>query len=150
MIVYDDYLREFSPYDGYEEEFDSLGLYEPRMPRYRDYGHDVKKKYHPIVDTIQECEAICESMTDMIKKERNVEARLRQLSLLRDCADICSLTAKFIARCSEFAKEIAVLCALICKECGEECLKYPDRASQECAKICLKCAKECKEFAGIR
>ncbi|SDE12986.1 four-helix bundle copper-binding protein [Sporomusa acidovorans] len=100
-----------------------------------------------LVKIIQDCEAMCEHMTAYVAKQPNVEMRVRQLRLLRDCADICGLTAKYVARCSAFAKDIACLCAHICEVCGDECAKHPDHASQHCAHVCMHCAKECYRFA---
>lgn len=100
-----------------------------------------------LVETIQNCEETCEHMTTFLKRKPDVKKRTRQLQLLRDCADICTLTAKYIARNSEFSKCIANLCAYICEACGMECAKFPDLESQNCAKICLHCARECRIFA---
>ncbi|MGO4886549.1 four-helix bundle copper-binding protein [Anaerobacillus sp. MEB173] len=73
--------------------------------------------------------------------------RKEQLRLLRDCADICTLTAKFVSRCSPFAKSLAALCGQICEICGNHCLHHPDPQSQTCGQICLHCAQECRVFA---
>lgn len=107
-------------------------------------------EYGPIeclVKVIQDCEAMCECMTTYVAKSPDFCMRVKQLRLLRDCADICGLTAKYIARCSIFAKDIACLCAQICEVCGHECAKHPDHESQHCAHVCLHCAKECRNFA---
>ncbi|CAH2214938.1 four-helix bundle copper-binding protein [Tepidibacter aestuarii] len=107
---------------------------------------DYNRPYHgDLLETLQECEATCEHMTTFIKKK--YPKRKLQLILLRDCADICGLTAKYIARQSPFARDAARLCANICYRCGMECAKYPDRESQRCSKICLNCARECQAFA---
>lgn len=99
-----------------------------------------------IIATIQNCEATCEFTEYSIKME-GLSHRGEQLRLLRDCADICTLTAKYIARCSFFAKQIAALCAQICQICGNHCLQHPDELSQRCGQICLHCAQECQAFA---
>lgn len=101
-----------------------------------------------ILHTVQHCEATCEDMTHMVLNRPDVARRARQLSLLGDCAEICTMQAKFIARKSPFAKEMARLCAHICEVCGNECLKFQDAASQRCGQICLNCARECRAFAG--
>ena len=107
------------------------------------------KPYYPdLVKTLQDCEAVCERMTNFIKECFDVKMRVKQLKLLRDCADICGLTAKFVARCSAFAKDIARLCACICEACAIECARYPDRESQHCARVCINCARECMAFAS--
>ncbi|SET68112.1 hypothetical protein SAMN05660297_03134 [Natronincola peptidivorans] len=115
-------------------------------------GHHHHHHHHHhqgILDTLQRCEEMCEHMTTFLKRRHDVTMRKVQLELLRDCADICTLTAKFIARNSSFARGIAGFCAYICEVCGVECAKFPDRESQECARICFHCAKECRAFAGM-
>ncbi len=113
-----------------------------------DYKKSSYKPYHDkLLKTIQGCEDTCEMMTTYVKNRSDIKSRIRQLSLLGDCADICGLTAKCIARKSEFSKDIADLCAHICETCGMECSRFSDPESQNCAKICLHCAKECREYA---
>lgn len=105
--------------------------------------------YHEkkLVKTIQNCEIVCENMTSYVKRQCDYQARIRQAELLRDCAAICTLTAKFIARESCFDKCITGVCADICQTCGEECAKFEDKKSQHCSQVCLNCAKECRGFA---
>ncbi|HEX3078214.1 MAG TPA: hypothetical protein VHQ24_15245 [Lachnospiraceae bacterium] len=79
---------------------------------------------------------------------RDLTNRVDQSILLRDCADICTLTAKYVARDSCFAKRSAVLCAEICVVCGNECTKFNDQMSQHCAMVCFNCARHCNEFAS--
>lgn len=100
-----------------------------------------------LISVIQHCEAMCEHMVTYVACQRDVVRRTRQLQLLRDCADICALTAKYIARDSMFAKHTAELCACICDACARECAKFPDAQSQHCAQVCQHCARECMEFA---
>ena len=122
------------------------------MPVMYDYGSHMSHKpmYERLVKVIQDCEATCEHMTTMLKRRPDVQMRMRQLILLRDCADICGLTAKFVARNSIFSKHCAHLCAIICETCGRECARFPDMESQQCAQICLNCARECQAFAGMQ
>ncbi|PLR82238.1 ferredoxin [Bacillus canaveralius] len=103
-----------------------------------------------LVKTIQDCEITCEHMGTMVLRMSDVHARRNQLLLLRDCADICTLSAKLIARNSYVEKSVAELCAHICEICGNECLKFPDSHSQRCAQICLHCAQQCRAFARSR
>jgi len=100
-----------------------------------------------VLKAVQDCEATCEHMTTLLKGKPDVHMRGKQLMLLRDCADICGLTAKYIARCSPFAKHMAHLCAMICQVCGTECSRFPDAESQYCAQVCLNCAQACQAFA---
>lgn len=99
-----------------------------------------------VLKTVQHCESNCEHMLGMLHQAPDANYRLNQMRLLRDCADICTLTAKFIARHSYFARNLAHLCAHICEACGQECLRFPDQMSQECAQVCFHCAKVCRRF----
>lgn len=101
-----------------------------------------------VLHTVQHCEATCEHMITMLIHGKVSHRRSTQIQLLRDCADICTVTAKFIARESGFSRSLAHLCAHICEVCGNECARHPDKASQHCARVCLDCAQECKSFAG--
>lgn len=102
---------------------------------------------HRALETVQHCEAICEFTEYSILQMDSSSHRKEQLRLLRDCADICMLTAKYMARCSVFAKSLASLCAHICEVCGNHCLHHPDEVSQRCGQMCLHCAQECRAFA---
>lgn len=102
---------------------------------------------HNILPVLQNCEAVCEHMVTYVATRPDAQFRAMQLQLLRDCADICTLTAKYIARNSFFARAAAELCACICEACGTECARFPDPQSQHCAQVCFNCARECRAFA---
>ncbi|MDF2892170.1 MAG: ferredoxin [Clostridia bacterium] len=105
--------------------------------------------HEKLLKTLQECEATCEHMTTHVLRHMLTPPRAKQLELLRDCADICTFTSKYIARNSDSSKYAANLCAYICAVCGNECLKFTDEASQRCAEICHNCSRECKEFSAM-
>lgn len=109
-------------------------------------GHYMNKR---LVKIINDCEANCEHMTNHLKMLPDYPMRVRQAVLLRDCADICGLTAKFVARGAIFARQAAAFCANICEVCGTECLRFPDLMSQNCGRVCMHCARECRAFAGM-
>lgn len=103
---------------------------------------------HSTQKTLQDCMTMCEQTILAAYRKPDVHTRSTQLVLLRDCADICELCAKFMARHSPFAKSLCHLCAYVCEACANECLKFPDHESQMCARMCLKCAEDCRAFAG--
>lgn len=110
-------------------------------------GHCMNKE---LVKIVQDCEATCEHMTRHLDMAQHYEpARERQAILLRDCADICTITAKYLARGSMFSRCIALLCADICDACGAECARFPDEMSQNCAQVCFHCARACRSFVGM-
>lgn len=126
------------PYSPWENS--NLSPYDNMPYKVKPYGTH-------LLNTLEDCEATCEHMTTYIKGRKDVDKRTKQLKLLRDCADICGLTSKFIARKSCFAREIAGLCSYICECCARECMKYSDPESQNCAAICMNCSRECKAFS---
>lgn len=113
-----------------------------------DMKHDENMFMHPeLVEMINHCEVTCEHMTHHLVMMRLASARMAQFGLLRDCSDICGLSARTISRGSYFSKVFADVCAEVCNSCGNECLKYPDEMSQHCARVCFECAKHCRRFA---
>lgn len=102
-----------------------------------------------LIDIVQNCEEMCEHMQHYVSNLPDAAVRAMQMQLLHDCADICGLTAKFLARNSMFARQITALCACICEVCGNECARFPDSMSQQCAQMCLHCASACRAFAGM-
>ncbi|WHH58438.1 four-helix bundle copper-binding protein [Petroclostridium sp. X23] len=124
----------------------------PMQPQPYDYGYAYPNPMHHknLVDVIHNCQAVCEHMTSILKKRSDVQMRVMQLELLRDCADICGLTANYVARDSMYAKSAAELCACICESCARECSRFPDAESQHCAQVCMHCARECRAFAMMR
>lgn len=101
-----------------------------------------------ITKTVQDCESMCEhTITHLHMHAQDLQIRRGQLQLLHDCADVCTLTAKYLSRHSGFSKPLAALCASICEACGNECARFNDSESQKCAHICLHCAMECRAFA---
>ena len=103
----------------------------------------------PILMVIQNCESMCEYMITFLGEEEDIEERRKQIRLLRDCADICTLTVKYISRHSIFAKHLADLCSFICDSCGKECMNFKDLESQNCAKMCMDCARECRSYSMV-
>ncbi|MDR6225141.1 mannose-6-phosphate isomerase-like protein (cupin superfamily) [Desmospora profundinema] len=106
------------------------------------------RDHFSIVPIVQHCQAVCDHMVTMVASMHDVSYRSRQLLLLRDCADICALTAQMSARSSYISKQMALLCAHICDLCGQECLRYPDPHSQHCAQVCLHCTSVCRAYAS--
>ncbi len=64
----------------------------------------------------------------------------------RDCADICILTAQFVARNSAHAVHVMKECIEICRKCEQECRKHDTDHCQHCADICEETAKACEEW----
>lgn len=103
--------------------------------------------YKKCIETCLACAEACEFCANACLNEPDPKAMARCIRLDRDCADMCILAAKFMARDSEFAIEICSLCAKICKVCGEECSRHPVDHCRNCEEICYRCAEECERMA---
>jgi len=62
-----------------------------------------------------------------------------------DCAQMCSLTAAFVSRGSNHAKNLLKECSEICKNCADECGKHAQiEHCKVCAEACRICSEACK------
>lgn len=113
---------------------------------HHQYSHSHMSSHH-LLSMIQHCEGTCEHMISMLINQGETHSRKKQIQLLRDCADICTLMAKYLARNTHLAKSLAQYCAYVCELCGNTCLQFPDHESQQCGQICLNCAQECRAFS---
>ncbi len=94
-----------------------------------------------------DCFRTCtETITQCLKLgEEYVEQR--HLTLLTDCAKICSTNADFTLRNSPYYPQLCGVTADICDECADNCEKYEDDFLKQCASICRRCAESCREMA---
>ncbi len=63
-----------------------------------------------------------------------------------DCADICTMTATFLARNSKHGNHLLAECIEICTACAKECEKHDQQHCRDCAEICRLCIAACTEF----
>lgn len=100
---------------------------------------------HSLLQALAVCVAACEYCASSCLQEKDVQKMARCIQLDRDCADICALVARFVARNSEHAQHLLQECADICRACGEECAKHPMDHCQECADACRRCEEACRQ-----
>ncbi|ALW84617.1 ferredoxin [Hymenobacter sedentarius] len=101
-----------------------------------------------VLDAISRCIAACELCADACLDEKDVAMMVPCIRLDRDCADICRITAAFIARGSDYAKHVLKECMEICRKCHTECAKHPHDHCIQCAKACQACLEACQAYAG--
>ena len=95
------------------------------------------------------CVTACETCASLCLQEDDVKMMERCIRTDRDCADICSLTAQFVARESEHLQDMLSLCITACKACYEECKKHEHDHCQQCAEKCKECYKACQQYAAL-
>lgn len=109
----------------------------------------VQQKFNACIEACNSCAVACNHCAASCLHEQDVKTMARCIALDMDCAQICALAASAMARGSEHATALCVLCADICKSCGDECGKHKMQHCQECAKACLRCADECRKMAAV-
>ncbi len=68
------------------------------------------------------------------------------LRRLRDCAELCRVSADFMLRGSELAPRLCALAAEAAAVCAQACAAIADDAQlHACQDACLRCATSCKE-----
>jgi hypothetical protein len=107
-------------------------------------------QHQSCIDACNACADACDHCSTACLKEPNVKDMAQCIRLDMDCAAICRLAASYMARGSDFAKQVCALCADICEACGKECAKHQHQHCQECAKACQQCADECRRMAAAR
>lgn len=66
------------------------------------------------------------------------------LALLRDCSQICLITADFMIRESRHHVLLGGACAEICRACADMCDTFTDDESMKhCAEACRRSAESC-------
>ncbi len=99
-----------------------------------------------VLDALANCIAHCEYCADACLSEDNIQPMVPCIRLDRDCADICRLTAAFIARSSPHAPHVLKECLEICQKCHDECARHQHDHCQACAKACLECLDACRAY----
>lgn len=99
-----------------------------------------------LLNTLNECIAACNHCATACLEEENFKMMAQCIKSDWDCAQICSLTAGFVARGSDNQSSLLQLCAEICTACAEECEKHAGHHEhcRMCAEACRKCAEACR------
>lgn len=94
------------------------------------------------------CHNICLGMAMTHCLEKGGEhARPQHLRLMLDCADICAVTADFLARKSQFHTQSCAFCADICDTCAADCAQIGQMEESE--EACRAAAEACRIAARL-
>ena len=86
------------------------------------------------------------SAHDLMDEGENAEQMKRCIRINRDCADVCSLTARLLARHSEHGMHLMKECMELCEKCAQECEQHEHQHCKECAAACRACLEECRKM----
>jgi len=80
--------------------------------------------------------------------EADIKMMADCIRLDMECSALCYSAAQLMSLGSDKAKEVCMICARACDECGNECGKHKTDHCQACAAACKACAEECKKMAA--
>ncbi len=100
------------------------------------------------IDECQHCHSICVATIRHCLDLGGRHAEAGHITLMSDCAQVCTMAANFMLRNSRFQKQITGLCAQVCHACADDCerLDGEDRMMRECAEACRRCASFCERI----
>ena len=106
------------------------------------------QKFQECIEACLDCAIECERCSAACLKEQDVKMMVKCIQLDRDCADICTVAARLLARVSKHGIHMMKECAEVCDKCAEECEKHGQMEHcKVCADACRKCAEECRNLA---
>ena len=98
----------------------------------------------PLLDALNACVAVREQCTASCQHDQDASAAVRRAGLDRDTADLCALTARFVARGSAHAPRLLVLCADVCRACANEFGPHDGRPASHCPQ-CISAWQRCEQ-----
>lgn len=102
------------------------------------------------IQLCHDCHVTCIQMIDHCLKLGSRQAAPDHIRLLMDCAQMCTITADFMARASSFHDRMCRLCAELCRSCADSCIGVAgdDQTVKQCAELCHRCAESCDRMAS--
>lgn len=113
---------------------------------------DAGKQAFALVSAASECAAVCTACADACLQEEDVASLRSCIRQNLDCADICAVVSRLIARPGEqdadTLRSQLDACAAACRACAEECQHHADAMEHcaVCAEACRACAEECERM----
>lgn len=131
---------------------------QPAVPHHTGSGtvgtvmdpHHMGEDMQRCIQLCQDCHARCIQLIDHCVTVGGRLATPAHLRLLMDCAQLCTVTADFMARASSFHDRTCTLCAELCRRCAESCEQVAgnDQLVKQCAELCRRCAESCDRMAS--
>jgi hypothetical protein len=119
------------------------------------HHHDQSPNAHMqhCLDACAACAQICDRCADdMIGMEGGGHKELQDLCirLCLDCADLCALSTRWMARFSPSTEVLCRTCAEICDRCASTCEQHASHhpLCGDCAVECRRCAAACRDMAA--
>ena len=101
------------------------------------------------IDECQSCHEVCVETLAHCLAMGGEHAEAEHITMLMDCAQICTSSADFMLRGSSLHAGVCGVCADICEECAESCEALEGAEMKRCADQCRRCAESCREMAKM-
>jgi hypothetical protein len=99
------------------------------------------------IQTAYACAQACHASASACLQDTNVAGLRDCIRLDLDCAAICTLSAEYMSRDSDFHVQACQVCADICDACALESQLHRDLPHcRECAEACRRCAETCRSM----
>jgi hypothetical protein len=95
------------------------------------------------IDAATDCHQSCIEALSYGLQRRGASAHLLHARLMLDCAQVCDATRDMMLRSSDFAHQMAALCAEVCDRSAASCDRLGE-GMDACAEACRHCAEACR------
>jgi hypothetical protein len=101
-----------------------------------------------------ECALVCTACADACLGEDNPSHLRDCIRLDQDCADLCGIVARMLARAGrqdrETLERTLEACIRACRACATECDRHATKMEhcRVCAETCRACADACESMVG--
>ena len=102
------------------------------------------------IDAARDCAVVCQACASACLSEDDPKAMVTCVRDDLDCADLCEVTAKHLARLNRSDKQLtlSILAACIeaCVECAASCAPHGEHHEhcRLCAEACRRCEEACQ------
>lgn len=102
--------------------------------------------YSELVESLEKCDAACSNCAISSLELDDRHSMSDCVKFCLDCADICHLALRLLARDSSHAVSAVKLCMTMCDECATECEKYEYDHCRLSAEACRRSEKQCRIY----
>lgn len=115
-----------------------------------DHEHDqAHEELQECIEECLNCYAGCTITAQHCLVSGGRLAEVNLVSVLLDCAEVCTLAANFMLRGSPYHTITCGACAEVCRACAEGCRTVEgDEQLAHCAEMCDACAESCERMAA--
>jgi hypothetical protein len=115
-------------------------------------NQDTQSQIHEWRNAIVACAQLCDECSDdMIGMDHKGDSELmeRCIRLCRECADVCTLTGRWMSRVSPLDQKLYDFCAEVCDECAQACEQHASHHALcgPCGEKCRQCADTCRRMS---